>query len=112
MTSSDGHTLNLTGGGLDIDTTSGRGFNADASGTVTVQGAGNTIDSTTGRALSLVTTDIGADDVTLQRISANGGSQGIVLDTTGSAGNLVITGSGGTCTIADTSGCSAARSPT
>jgi hypothetical protein len=109
MTSSDGHTLSFTGGGLDIDTTSGRGFNADTSGTVTVQGTGNTIDSTTGRALSVVTTDIAAADLTFQRISALGGgsgSQGIVLDATGSAGNLVVTGAGGTCTIADTTGCS------
>jgi len=109
MTSSDGHTLNLTGGDLDITTTTGRGFNADASGTVSVTGASNTISSTTGRALSIVSTDIAAADVTFQSISAVGGgasSQGIVLDTTGGAGNLVVTGSGGTCVFGDTSGCS------
>ncbi len=109
MVASDGHTLSFTGGGLDIDTTGGRGFNADASGTVSVTGSGNTIDSTTGRALSVVSTDIAAADLTFQRISAIGGgsgSQGIVLDGTGASGNLVVTGNGGICTIADTSGCS------
>jgi len=108
MTSSDGHTLSFSGGGLDITTTTGRGFNADASGTVTVAGAGNSIDSTGGgRALSVVNTDIGAADLTFQSLSATGGgSNGIVLDATGSSGNLVVTGNGGTCTIADTSGCS------
>lgn len=109
MTSSDGHTLSFVGGSLDIDTTSGRGFNADTSGTVSVTGSSNTIDSTTGRALSVVTTDIGAADLTFQRISAalaGVGSQGIVLDGTGNLGNLEITGSGGTCTVGDTSGCS------
>lgn len=109
MTSSDGHTLSFVGGSLDIDTTSGRGFNADTSGTVSVTGSSNTIDSTTGRALSVVTTDIGAADLTFQRISAalaGVGSQGIVLDSTGNLGNLEITGNGGTCTFGDTSGCS------
>jgi len=109
FTGSDGHTLSFTGGGLDIDTTSGTGFNAASSGTVVVSGAGNTIDSGSGRALSIASTDIGAADVTFQRISAIGGgsgSNGIVLDGTGSSGNLVVTGNGGTCTIADTSGCS------
>jgi len=107
MTVSDGHTLRFTGG-LNLTTTSGRGFHADGSGTVAVTGATNSINSTGGgRALSVVNTDIGVDDLTFQSISASGGgANGIVLDTTGSGGNLVVTGSGGTCTIADTTGCS------
>lgn len=103
MTASDGHTLTFTGGGLDIDTTSGRGLAATTSGTLAVSGTGNTIDTTTGRALTITSTDIGA--ATFQRISSNGAPNGILLDTTGSAAGLTITGNGGTCTAANTSGC-------
>ncbi|WP_183101232.1 Ig-like domain-containing protein, partial [Nocardioides pelophilus] len=110
MHNSDGHTLQFTGGGLAITTTNGRGFSAETSGTVAVSGSGNTITSTTGRALTIINTDIGAADLTFQSISANqatgGFNQGILLDTTGTLGNLVVTGNGGTCTNADTSGCS------
>jgi VCBS repeat-containing protein len=106
MTSSDGHTLTLSGGGLDIDATSGRGLAATTSGTLVVSGTGNTIDTTTGRALTVTATDIGAAGATFQRISSNGAPNGILLDTTGSAGGLAVTGNGGTCTGADTSGCS------
>ena len=44
---SDGHTLNLSGGGLDIDTTTGNGLDATTGGTRQRRaGSGNTIDST------------------------------------------------------------------
>jgi hypothetical protein len=109
MAASDGHTLALTGGGLVIAATSGKGLEAATSGTLEVSGTGNTIGTTTGRALAITATDIAAADVTFQRISSNGAPSGILLDTTGSAGSLVITGSGGTCTAADTSGCSGGR---
>jgi hypothetical protein len=102
--------LNLAGGNLDIDTTSGQGVNADNAGTITITGVNNTITSTTGTALSIVTTDIGAADATLLSISANGAPNGIVLNTIGAAGNLVVTGDGdgnpdgGGGTIQNTSG--------
>ncbi|KAA1426185.1 Ig-like domain-containing protein [Nocardioides antri] len=109
MTSSDGHTMRFTAGGLLLTTSSGRGFNAENSGTVAVTGANNTINSFGGgRALSVVNTDIGADDLTFRSLSASGnGLQGIVLDTTGSLGNLVVTGAGGPggCTNVDQTGC-------
>lgn len=44
--------------------------------------------------------------MTFRRISTNGASKGIVLDTTGTAGSLTVTGAGGTCTSSDTTGCS------
>jgi Ca2+-binding RTX toxin-like protein len=107
MMNSDGHTLRFLGGGLSIatDNNNAEGFLAHNSGTVEVTGPNNTIATSIERALSVVSTDIGAADLTFQSISSTAGSQGVVLDTTGSAGNLVVTGTGGTCTIADTTGC-------
>ncbi len=95
--SSDGHTLNLTGGGLNIDTTSGKGLEASASGTINVVGTVNTIDTTSGTALNITNTDIGASGTTFEHISSNGAANGIVLNTTGTSGGLTVTGTGGTC---------------
>jgi Big-like domain-containing protein len=106
FTSSDGHTLDLTGGGLDIDTTAGAGINAVTSGTLNVTGSSNTIDTTTGTALNVTDTDVGASPLAFQRISANGASKGIQLSNTGSNSALTVSGSGGTCTNANTTGCS------
>ena len=107
---SDGHTLTLSGGGLDIDTTSGQGLAATTSGTIEVSGAGNTLDaaslSGTNRGLNISDTDIAASDVTFQRVRSIGGANGIRLSNTGTAGNLNVTGIGGTCTNASTAGCS------
>jgi hypothetical protein len=112
MLASDGHTLSLTGGGLDIDS-AGRGLQADTSGTLNVTGSGNSINSVSGVALDVANTDIGASDLTFERIDAGNATaaadpaNGIVLNNTGSAGELTVTSSGaGTCTAADTSGCS------
>lgn len=87
-------TINFTGGGLDIDSTSGIGFNATGgAGGVTVSGSGNSITSTTGTALSMVSTNIGSE-MTFQSISANGASKGIVLQSTGPTAGLTVTGTG------------------
>jgi Big-like domain-containing protein len=97
FTTSNGHTLNLTGGNLDIDTTSGQGINADDAGTIAVTGTGNTITTTTGIAITISNTDIGATGVTFQSISAGTAASGppnaIVLNNTGT-GNFTVTGTG------------------
>ena len=106
--SSDGHTLTLSGGNLDIDATTGNGFTATTAGTIEVSGSGNTIDKTGagGRGINISDTDIAANDVTFQRIRTDGALTGIRLNSTGNTGNLAVTGNGGTCTNASTSGCS------
>jgi hypothetical protein len=96
---SSGTTVNINpaggGSGLDITTTSGTGFNATGGGTISVQGSGNTISSGTGTALNVTSTTIGASGLTFQSISANGGTNGIVLSSTGSSGGLTVTGTTG-----------------
>jgi hypothetical protein len=105
---SDGHTLNLTGGGLDIDTTTGQGISASNSGTIVVSGTGNTIASTSATALNVANTDLGAGGATFQSISSGNSTaaadpaSGIVLNTTGPSAGLTVTGNGGTCTSAAT----------
>lgn len=116
-------TFNAGGNGLDITTTSGIGFNANnntGSSTVTVLDAdgagaqGNSINSGNGTALNVVSTTIGASGLTFQSISSgnnNAGADpasGIILNTTGSAGGLTVTGTGTTAgsggTIQNTTG--------
>lgn len=82
------------GGGFDIVTTSGAGLNASGGGTVTATGTGNTVTSTTGVAVTVIGTAIGAADLTFESVSADGGTYGIRLNGTGSAGGLHITGTG------------------
>ncbi|MEA2372992.1 MAG: hypothetical protein QOH12_3386 [Solirubrobacteraceae bacterium] len=105
MTSDTGHTVTISGGGLAIATAGGSGLSAD-SGTLNVTGSGNSIATATGGALLLDNTTIGASDLTFQSISANGASNAIRLSHTRTSGRLVVTGNGGTCTNADTTGCS------
>ncbi|MBR1143456.1 cadherin domain-containing protein [Bradyrhizobium sp. AUGA SZCCT0431] len=90
--------VNFTGGNLTIDTTGGQGFvaNATTNATVNVTGSGNHINSSTGTALNITSTTIGASNVTFQDVSSNGAVNGIVLNTTGSSGHLVVTGTGTT----------------
>jgi hypothetical protein len=94
LTGNTGHTVNFGGGGLALTTTSGKGFTATGGGTVTVQGTGNTALSTTGTAVEVQNTTIGAADLTFRSVSANGGANGIFLNTTGASGGLVVTGNG------------------
>ena len=103
FTSSDGHALSLTGGGLDIDTSHGKGLFATSSGAIAVTGAGNTIDTSVGFAVNIAFTDIAAAGVTFQRVSI-GGTGNIVVNGTGTAGSFNITGLGSTAQGGDGSG--------
>ncbi len=94
LSNNTGATIQFTNGGLDIDTTTATGFNASGGGAVVVQGTGNSITSTTGTALNIANTTLGAAGLTFQSISANGAGSGIVLNNTGSAGGLSVTGDG------------------
>ena len=96
LTTNSSHTVTFSGG-LDIDTTSGVGFNATGGGTVEVVATGvtNTVDSTTGTAVNIASTTIGANGVTFESVSSNGGANpGIVLNSTGTLGGLTVTGDG------------------
>jgi len=101
MAFTGGHTVSFTGGGLDIDTTSGSGITSgSANGFLAVTGTGNTIDVTSGTAgtkgLNVNGPDITASGLTFQRISTTAADDGIVLANTGSAGGLTVTGVGTT----------------
>lgn len=102
-----GGVFNFTGG-LGITTTAGAGFSASGGGTVTVQGTGNTVTTTTGTAVNIANTTIGADGVRFLSVSANGATNGIVLNTTGTTGAFSVTGTGTTLasggTIQNTTG--------
>jgi Bacterial Ig domain len=94
LSSNTGATINFTNGGLAIATTSATGFNAIGGGNVSTQGAGNTISSGTGTALNVANTTIVASNLNFTSISANGGTNAIVLANTGSSGGLNVTGDG------------------
>jgi hypothetical protein len=82
------------------------GVFANNSGMIVISGTGNTIDSTSATAVTVANTDIGAAGATFQRISSGNNTaaanpvKGIVLNATGAAGGLTVTGNGGTCTVA------------
>lgn len=100
LDNNDMATINFTGGNLDIDTTSGAGFDAtNGAVAITVQGANNTISSGSGTALNVANTPIGGSNLNFLSISANGGTKGIALNSTGTAagnGGLSVTGTGTT----------------
>lgn len=105
LLSNTGSTINISNGGLVISTTSGIGFNATGGAlAINVTGTGNTISSGTGTALNVNATTIGASNLNFNSISANGSANGIVLNTTGSSGSLIVTGNGNTSVGGDNSG--------
>ncbi len=91
-------------GGLDVDTTTGEGFaatsNTNALG-VNVTGSANDIDTVSATALRVTSTPIGSGNLNFRRVSSGNNTaaadpvNGIVLSNTGSAGRLVVTGTGG-----------------
>ena len=98
LTNNTGTTIRFDGG-VTLSTGPNAGFAATGGGSVVVTGSTNTITTSTGTALNFTNTDIGAADLTFQRITAGpasgaGCANGIVLNNTGAAGNLAVTGTG------------------
>jgi methionine-rich copper-binding protein CopC len=83
-------------GGLVISTGTNTAFAATNGGTVNVDNTSvvNTLTTTTGTALNVQNTTIGATGLKFQSISANGGTNGIVLNNTGNTAGLTVTGTG------------------
>jgi len=93
-----GNTATFSFAGLSVTTAAGStggGLNATGGGTVTVTGPGSIIDTSagTGTAVNIASTTIGTDGVTFRSVSADGATNGIVLDTTGD-GAFTVTGDG------------------
>jgi hypothetical protein len=89
-------TINFTNGGLDIDTTSGVGFNAvNGATSITVQGSNNSVTTTTGTAVNVNATTIGAGGMSFQAINSTtaSASTAINLNSTGT-GPFSVTGTG------------------
>jgi hypothetical protein len=99
-----GATMSFTGGGLDVDATTGKGVEATGGGTLTISrdaGTANTIATTTGTALNVDGTQIGNNDLVFESIASNGAVNGIKLNnTTNANGALTVSGNGGTCSSA------------
>lgn len=97
-TNSAGTTIQFSGGGLSLTTTSGAGLSASGSGTLAITGTGNAISTATGTALSVVNTTIAAGNLNFRSVSAgtavSGPTNGIVLNNTGSTGGLTVSGTG------------------
>jgi hypothetical protein len=98
LSSNTGHTIAFSGGGLVITTTTGGGFSATAGGTVTSAGPGNTITTGTGAGLNVTNTAIGSAGMNFTSINVDGNdsapANGIVLNNTGTAGGLAVSGNG------------------
>ncbi|MEO8334723.1 MAG: Ig-like domain-containing protein [bacterium] len=76
---------------LQIATTSGIGFNASGSGTLTVLGA-NTINSTAATAVNLNLIAIGAGGFNFSSVTSAGGSSNVALTNVGGAGAIALGG--------------------
>jgi len=89
---------------MSVSTGANAGFTATGGGTVNATQNNtsivNTLTSTTGTALNVANTTIGASGLTFRSISANGATNGIVLNSTGASGGLTVTGNGGACSTA------------
>lgn len=111
LTTNTGATITFSGG-LVASTGANAAFTATGGGTVNVcdenpcnAGATgalvNTLTTTTGTALNVANTTIGANNLEFRSISAgtagSGPTNGIVLNSTGASGSLVVKGNGGTC---------------
>lgn len=94
-----GTVFTFSGGmGLNGAATTFTATNAALAGSISVTGintVGATTAPTTGMALNIANINILAAGITFQRVSSNGATSGIVVNNTGAAGGLTITGDGG-----------------
>ena len=81
-------------------------FTATSSGTVSSSNTTSTLTTTTGTALNVTSTTIAAADLKFRSISTTGAGglplSAIILNNTGSVGNLDVLGNGGVCSSAGT----------
>ena len=112
LTNNTGATITFSGGLL-LSTGTNAAFTATGGGAVSVCDENpcnpastgtlvNTLTTTTGTALNVANTAIGANNLEFRSISSNGAASGIVLNTTGSTGRLLVKGNGGACSSAAT----------
>ncbi|PKO12181.1 MAG: hypothetical protein CVU39_25235, partial [Chloroflexi bacterium HGW-Chloroflexi-10] len=105
LTNNTGATINFLGG-LTLSTATNPAFTATGGGTVNICDENpcnpavtgtlvNTLTTTTATALNITNTTIGANNLEFRSISSNAGSNtGIILNTTGPTGKLIVTGTG------------------
>ncbi len=97
LTANTGATIDFSGV-LTASTGTQSAFTATGGGTVELTGGGSSLTTSTGTALDVENTTIGAGGLNFQSISAGGPSSGpaqaIVLENTGSAGDLIVSGDG------------------
>ncbi|HRQ41055.1 MAG TPA: PKD domain-containing protein [Chloroflexota bacterium] len=87
-----GATINLSGS-LTISAGTNEAFTATGGGTLSVTGAANTVSTTTGTAVNMRNITIGASGVTFRSVSANGGANGIYLESN-TGGTFTVSGTG------------------
>jgi len=97
LTTNTGSTISFTGA-MTMSSGANTAFNATGGGTVSATNTASTLTSTTGTALNVANTTIGAGGLKFQSITAgtaaSGPTNGIVLNTTGTSGSLVVSGTG------------------
>ncbi len=97
LNNNTGSTISFSGV-LSLTTGASDAFTATGGGTVTATDTTSTITTTTGIGLNVANTTIGASGLRFRSISAgtaaSGPSSGIILNNTGSSGNLVVSGTG------------------
>ena len=95
LVNNTGATIEFTGGGLDIDASSGTGFNATGGGTVIVTGAGNSIQTTTGVAVNLGGIIVHASGINFASTTKGaGGTSAVIMN--GATGSGTVALGGGT----------------
>ena len=101
LTNNTGGTINFTGA-LSLSTGANAAFTATGGGTISATNTTSTLTTTTGTALNVANTTISSSNLKFLSITSNTASanSGIVLNTTGNSGGLVVVGNGGTCTSA------------